>query len=120
MVKAGGHGDIQRTLKSHVGSRKGFLEEEQCLQNSLSCISEDKEELAWQRAYQAEGAASDGWAPGGRGGREAGQGLIIVTTMRLYGDSLRVGQCLRAFLGLSSLVLITTPHAGAIGISFNG
>lgn len=84
MAKAGDHGDIEKTLKSDVGSRKGFLEEEQCLQNSLSCISKDKEELAWQRASQAERAASDGWAPGGRGGREAGQVLIIVTTMILY------------------------------------
>ena len=36
MVKAGGHGDTERTLKSDVGGRKGFVEEEQCLQSSLS------------------------------------------------------------------------------------
>ena len=36
MVKAGGQGDTERTLKSDVGNRKGFVEEEQCLQSSLS------------------------------------------------------------------------------------
>lgn len=33
-AEAGGHGDTERTLKSDVGSRRGFLEEEQHLPSS--------------------------------------------------------------------------------------
>ena len=36
MFKAGGHGDTERSSKSDAGGRKGFVEEEQCLQSSLS------------------------------------------------------------------------------------
>lgn len=39
------------------------MEEEQYLQSSLTLHSEDKEELAWQRAPQAEEPVGNGGVP---------------------------------------------------------